>query len=256
MAESIQLSDVAVVACLAAPHLLYAYIWYFPQQWLAAFKKQSVWVFEAVAWALKGEPPRRSRARTADPPLPLFGRSLRWPPPRRGSVPVGVLLVLGGQPGGAQPGGSPPPGVGRGAAAGWRRPGAPLLPPAARRLAGAAAALVRKCPQHASLAATNTLTLPDSNLSFCQTQVLNLSIFRAIGQAGVYYGFKLGHTVPWVHGFPFNVVSHPQYVGSVLTVWALAVLLWAQAPAGLGLLTAYWTLLYVVTGLQESSWDV
>ena len=86
--------------------------------------------------------------------------------------------------------------------------------------------------------------------------MLNLSIFRAIGQAGVYYGFKLGHTVPWVHGFPFNVVSHPQYVGSVLTVWALAVLLWAQAPAGLGLLTAYWTLLYVVTGLQESSWDV
>ena len=143
MAESIQLSDVAVVACLAAPHLLYAYIWYFPQQWLAAFKKQSVWVFEAVAWALKGEPPRRSRARTADPPLPLFGRSVRWPPPRRGSVPVGVLLVPGGQPGGAQPGGSPPPGVGRDAAAGWRRPGAPLLPPAARRLSGAAAALVR-----------------------------------------------------------------------------------------------------------------
>ena len=41
-------------------------------------------------------------------------------------------------------------------------------------------------------------------------QALNVGIFRAIGHAGVYYGFKLGHTIPWVSGFPFNVVSHPQ----------------------------------------------
>lgn len=49
-------------------------------------------------------------------------------------------------------------------------------------------------------------------------QWLNVGIFNAIGHAGVYYGFKLGHTVPWVSGFPFNVVAHPQYVGSVATV--------------------------------------
>jgi protein-S-isoprenylcysteine O-methyltransferase Ste14 len=55
-----------------------------------------------------------------------------------------------------------------------------------------------------------------------------------------------------VDGFPFNVVSHPQYVGSVLSVWAGAALLWTQAPAGLGLLTAYWTVLYIITGFQES----
>jgi hypothetical protein len=55
-------------------------------------------------------------------------------------------------------------------------------------------------------------------------QWLNLGIFHAIGHAGVYYGFKLGHTIPWVDGFPFNVVSHPQYVGSVATLLGMAAL--------------------------------
>ena len=45
-------------------------------------------------------------------------------------------------------------------------------------------------------------------------------------------GFKLGHTIPWVEGFPFNVVNHPQYVGSVLSVWGAAALVWTQAPQG------------------------
>ena len=44
-----------------------------------------------------------------------------------------------------------------------------------------------------------------------------------------------------------------QYVGSVLTVWGVAALVWTQAPAGLGWLALYWTLLYVITGWQESS---
>lgn len=83
-------------------------------------------------------------------------------------------------------------------------------------------------------------------------QSLNAGIFAAIGKVGVYYGFKLGHTVPWVNGWPFDSVSHPQYVGSVLSVWALIALLWGQLP-GATLLTlgAYWTGLYVVTGVQE-----
>ena len=55
-------------------------------------------------------------------------------------------------------------------------------------------------------------------------QALNVGIYRAIGNPGVYYGFKLGHHVPWHTGFPFNVVSHPQYVGSVLTVWGFVTL--------------------------------
>jgi methylene-fatty-acyl-phospholipid synthase len=82
-------------------------------------------------------------------------------------------------------------------------------------------------------------------------QVLNVAIYNAIGRAGVYYGFKLGSPVPWHTGFPFNVVSHPQYVGSVLTVWGLGGIVWSQAPAGFPLLLVYWTVLYVLTGLQE-----
>lgn len=82
-------------------------------------------------------------------------------------------------------------------------------------------------------------------------QSLNLGIFSAIGHDGVYYGFKLGRKVPWVSCWPFDTVSHPQYVGSVLTVWGMAALVWVQAPPGLGVLVAFWTGLYVVTGVQE-----
>ena len=55
-------------------------------------------------------------------------------------------------------------------------------------------------------------------------QALNVGIYRAIGHEGVYYGFKLGHNIPWHDGFPFNLVPHPQYVGSVLTVWGVVAL--------------------------------
>lgn len=57
--------------------------------------------------------------------------------------------------------------------------------------------------------------------------------------------------VPWVEGFPFNVVSHPQYVGSVLSIWGLVVALWQQQPEGTVLVAAYWTLLYAITAIQE-----
>lgn len=85
-------------------------------------------------------------------------------------------------------------------------------------------------------------------------QVLNAGIYQAIGHTGVYYGFKLGHTVPWVDGFPFNVVQHPQYVGSVASVWGMAVLVWSQGPQpDLVWLVVYWTFLYICTGVMESS---
>lgn len=83
-------------------------------------------------------------------------------------------------------------------------------------------------------------------------QVLNAGIYRAIGHKGVYYGFKLGHTIPWVDGFPFTVVRHPQYVGSVATVVGGACLCSGMvAPGELWALTSYWTLLYVLTGIME-----
>ena len=58
---------------------------------------------------------------------------------------------------------------------------------------------------------------------------------------------------PQASGFPFNLgIRHPQYVGSVATVWALVLLLWAPAarPA-LAQVGAAWTALYVVTGIIE-----
>lgn len=122
-------------------------------------------------------------------------------------------------------------------------------------------------------------------------QALNLGIFAAIGHIGVYYGAVLGacsrpvsqgtpmhffkclcvavllrslcppliaaractgHKVPWVHGFPFSVVSHPQYVGSVLTLWAVPALLWQQRPVGLLPVSVFWTGLYALTAFQEA----
>ncbi|KAK9838791.1 hypothetical protein WJX74_003443 [Apatococcus lobatus] len=84
-------------------------------------------------------------------------------------------------------------------------------------------------------------------------QALNLSIYDAIGSEGVYYGTKLGLHVPWHKGFPFNFVAHPQYVGSVMTIWAVVAVLYNQGPAGQGLsiLACYWSGLYMITAMQE-----
>lgn len=50
---SLDESNWLVCAALAAPHALYAFIWFFPRTWQAAFKKRSVEAFETVAWLLK-----------------------------------------------------------------------------------------------------------------------------------------------------------------------------------------------------------
>lgn len=86
-------------------------------------------------------------------------------------------------------------------------------------------------------------------------QALNVGIYKAIGKAGVYYGFKLGKKVPWVTGFPFNIMSHPQYVGSTLTIWGALLLVYAVQPPHLqpmcGILCAYWSSLYLISGVKE-----
>mmetsp|Transcript_28602 Transcript_28602/g.77173 ORF Transcript_28602/g.77173 Transcript_28602/m.77173 type:complete len:200 (+) Transcript_28602:64-663(+) len=86
-------------------------------------------------------------------------------------------------------------------------------------------------------------------------QALNVGIYKAIGKTGVYYGFKLGRKVPWVTGFPFNVMSHPQYVGSTMTIWGAMLMVHAVMPAHLQAtllyLTAYWSCLYLFSGYIE-----
>lgn len=52
-------------------------------------------------------------------------------------------------------------------------------------------------------------------------QVLNMSVFYRLGAVGVFYGSRFGHAVPWVSSFPFSWLKHPQYVGTVLSIWGL-----------------------------------
>lgn len=47
-------SNWLVVGALASPHILYAFIWYFPQVWRSIYGRWSVQVFESLAWILKG----------------------------------------------------------------------------------------------------------------------------------------------------------------------------------------------------------
>jgi Phospholipid methyltransferase len=54
-------------------------------------------------------------------------------------------------------------------------------------------------------------------------QILNASVFRRLGAAGVFYGNLFGYPLPWHRGFPFSVVAHPQYVGAVLSIWGFFV---------------------------------
>ena len=86
-------------------------------------------------------------------------------------------------------------------------------------------------------------------------QILNAGIYKAVGKDGVYYGIKLGKKIPWCTGFPFNVVAHPQYVGSVLTAWAVFYILYTPLHAiGLQFFSIYIPLLYTITGYIESNY--
>jgi phosphatidyl-N-methylethanolamine N-methyltransferase len=50
-------------------------------------------------------------------------------------------------------------------------------------------------------------------------QMLNFSVFYRLGKVGVFYGNKLGYEILWCRKFPFSLLNHPQYVGTLLTIW-------------------------------------
>lgn len=56
--------------------------------------------------------------------------------------------------------------------------------------------------------------------AFVAGQILNFSVYNAIGFNGVYYGIKFGKKIPWTYAFPYNVtwLKHPQYIGAVLSI--------------------------------------
>jgi methylene-fatty-acyl-phospholipid synthase len=68
-------------------------------------------------------------------------------------------------------------------------------------------------------------------------QILNLAVFVRLGRVGVFYGSRLGETVPWRAGFPFSWFRHPQYVGTVVTIWGAFIAMrypavdWSVIPA-------------------------
>lgn len=56
-------------------------------------------------------------------------------------------------------------------------------------------------------------------------QILNVSVLYRLGKVGVFYGNKLGYETPWCRAFPFTLLQHPQYVGTVLSIWGLFLLM-------------------------------
>ena len=56
-------------------------------------------------------------------------------------------------------------------------------------------------------------------------QVLVAATFYRLGRIGVFFGEQLGYLIPRYRKFPFSVLSHPQYVGTVLTIWGAFLLL-------------------------------
>jgi methylene-fatty-acyl-phospholipid synthase len=61
-------------------------------------------------------------------------------------------------------------------------------------------------------------------------QFLNFAVFRQLGRTGVFYGVRFGYDVPWCTSFPFSVLDHPQYLGTVLSIWGFFLLARHPAP--------------------------
>ncbi|KAM5578554.1 phosphatidyl-N-methylethanolamine N-methyltransferase [Rosa sericea] len=79
-------------------------------------------------------------------------------------------------------------------------------------------------------------------------QFLNFRVYQLLGEAGTYYGVRFGKNIPWVTEFPFGYIKDPQYVGSILSLFAC--LSWVPF-----LYIFLWTLGYVFMIHVESKED-
>ena len=50
-------------------------------------------------------------------------------------------------------------------------------------------------------------------------QTLNAGVFYRLGKVGVFYGDRFGYRIPWCRKFPFSCCKHPQYLGTLLSIW-------------------------------------
>jgi methylene-fatty-acyl-phospholipid synthase len=81
-------------------------------------------------------------------------------------------------------------------------------------------------------------------------QILNVGVFFRLGNNGVFYGNRFGLRIPWVNAFPFSLLSHPQYVGAVVSIWGLFIAI--QFPrSGWYLLPSLETSYYFLGALLE-----
>lgn len=62
-------------------------------------------------------------------------------------------------------------------------------------------------------------------------QALNIGVYKTLGLKGVYYGKEFGvlKNVKYHTGFPFSVISQPQYSGSILTIIGCTII-WGMKP--------------------------
>lgn len=116
-----------------------------------------------------------------------------------------------------------------------------------------AAVFTAWCFSHGSLALTaDAWALAAAAVLILAGQVLNVSVFYRLGRIGVSFGDGLGYRLPWCRSFPFSLLSHPQYVGDVMTIWGIFLAMrfphadWSALPI---LETAY----YVVGAVLEES---
>lgn len=61
-------------------------------------------------------------------------------------------------------------------------------------------------------------------------QSLNWAVFYRLGTLGVFYGNRFGHQVPKYRDFPFSLFDHPQYVGTVVSIWGFFILTCFPSP--------------------------
>jgi len=73
-------------------------------------------------------------------------------------------------------------------------------------------------------------TAPLPALAFGATLIafgllMNFSVFSRLGKVGVFYGAQLGYSVPWINGFPFSLFRHPQYLGTLASIWGFFIVM-------------------------------
>jgi len=83
-------------------------------------------------------------------------------------------------------------------------------------------------------------------------QVLIWSVFYRLGWIGAFFGDRLGYDVRWSREFPFSLLAHPQYVGSVMTIWGFFAIMRFPASDWF-VLPALETFYYSVGGYLEAS---